>query len=164
MCAGDGRDILGVLTEHSRAGDVSGRLVELDPELAARARDDAPPRLEVVCGDAGVSDAYLGATPADLVLACGIFGNVTDSDIRRTIDAWPMLCAPGATVIWTRAASEHDLRDQVRRWVTEAGFEELAFAGAPEKYGVGVARMTRDPAPLVAGVRLFTFVPERVSP
>src|ERR1041385_5412799 len=102
MCAGDGRDLLGVLERHPRAADVTGRLVELDPQLADRARDAAPAGIKVCCQDAGQTDAYAGTARADLLLSCGIFGNVTHEDIRRTIETWPMLCAPGATVIWTR--------------------------------------------------------------
>ena len=40
MCAGEGRDLLGALDRHARR-DISGRLVELDPELADRARAHA---------------------------------------------------------------------------------------------------------------------------
>ena len=75
MCAGEGRDLLEVLADHPRAGDVRGRLVELNPELAARAAAGAPPGIAVEIADAGWTDAYLGAVPADLVLACGVFGN-----------------------------------------------------------------------------------------
>src|SRR5512142_1447794 len=100
MCAGEGRDLLPVLQTHPRAGDVSGRLVELDPRLVERARAVAPAAIEVVCSDAGISDAYEGAVPVDLLLCCGVFGNITKADIRNTIDAWHMLCAPQATVIW----------------------------------------------------------------
>jgi hypothetical protein len=48
LCAGQGRDLLGVLADHPRSADVRARLVELDPELAAWARERAPapsPRL-----------------------------------------------------------------------------------------------------------------------
>jgi hypothetical protein len=31
LCAGQGRDLIGVLADHPRANDVSARLVELDP-------------------------------------------------------------------------------------------------------------------------------------
>jgi hypothetical protein len=40
--------------------------------------------------------------PADVLLLCGIFGNVSDGDIRRTVQAVPALCRAGATVIWAR--------------------------------------------------------------
>src|SRR5436190_1604292 len=66
MCAGEGRDLLGVLADHPRADDVHARLVELDPDLAGTARDNAPARVDVVVGDAGMTDVYEGAVPADL--------------------------------------------------------------------------------------------------
>jgi hypothetical protein len=72
-----------------------------------------------------------------------------------------MLCAPEATVIWTRGAFEMDLRPQIREWVKAAGFEELSFDGENEKYGVGVARMTRASEPYRRGVQFFRFVPEK---
>jgi hypothetical protein len=161
MCAGDGRDLLGVLQSHPRAGDVSGRLVELNPQLAERARALAPASIEVVCGDAGNSDAYEGAVPVDVLLCCGVFGNITDKDIQRTITAWPMLCAPGATVLWTRGASKPDRREEIRQWVNMAGFEELSFDGVNETYGVGVAKLMRAGEPYQRGVHFFRFVPEK---
>src|SRR5258708_19145008 len=102
MCAGEGRDLLGVLTDHPRRADVRGRLVELDPDLAATARSHAPAGVEVLCADAGRTSSYAGAGPADLVLVCGVFGNITDADMMHTIDLLPTLGAEGATVIRTR--------------------------------------------------------------
>ena len=43
ICAGDGRDLLGVVTEHPRGADVRARLVELDPQLAAAGRATRSP-------------------------------------------------------------------------------------------------------------------------
>ena len=160
ICAGDGRDILGVLQTHPRGRDVSGRLVELDPRLVERARLSAPARMEVICGDAGNSDAYEGAIPVNLLLCCGVFGNINETDIQNTIDAWSMLCAPEATVIWTRGAFEPDLRNQIREWIKLAGFEELSF-DTNGKYGVGVAKMIREKKPYQRGIRFFSFVPEK---
>ena len=160
MCAGDGRDILGVLQTHPRAHDVSGRLVELDPRLAERARLSAPAGIEIVCGDAGNSDSYEGAVPVNLLLCCGVFGNITETDIQNTINSWPVLCAPQATVIWTRGAFEPDLRNQIREWIKLAGFEELSF-DTNGKYGVGVAQMVRASKPYQRGAHFFRFVPEK---
>ncbi len=162
MCAGDGRDLLGVLQKsHPRGGDVSGRLVELNPHLAEWARASAPTRIEVSCCDAGNSDVYEGVVPVNLLLCCGVLGNITENDIQNTIDSWPMLCAPEATVIWTRGASKPDRRPQIREWVRLAGFEELSFDGANEKYGVGVAKMVRASKLYRRGVHFFSFVPEK---
>jgi len=159
VCAGEGRDLLGVLADHPRASDVVARLVELDPELAAKARSGAPPGVEVVCGDASTANAYRGAVPADLVLVCGVFGNVPDDDVRGTVCALPTLCAAGATVIWTRHRRPPDLTLEIRHWFAEAGFEEVGFVGSDEQlYGVGAHRLIDPPRAWVRDLRLFTFV------
>lgn len=158
-CAGEGRDLLGVLADHPRANDVRARLVELDPELVATARAHAPPGVEVVCGDASTTSAYAGATPADLVLVCGVFGNLADADIRNTVRTLPMLCAPGATVVWTRHRRAPDRTLDIRAWFGEAGFEEVAFVGSTEfLFGVGAHRLIVAPAAYAPGVKLFEFV------
>ncbi|NJP94656.1 SAM-dependent methyltransferase [Nonomuraea sp. FMUSA5-5] len=158
MCAGQGRDLLPVLAAHPRRGQVRARLVELDERIAATARAAAPEGVEVVCGDASVTDAYAGAVPADLVLACGIFGNITDDDIRRTAATLPRLCAPGAMVIWTRGRHAPDLVPAICEWFEECGFERVAVEGEGTKYGIGVHRYTGPPVALEPGTRMFTFV------
>jgi hypothetical protein len=163
LCAGDGRDLLDVLAEHPRAPRVQARLVELDPVLAARARRRAEAAklasVEVVCADAAVSDVYVDAVPAELVLVCGVFGNIGDGDVRRTIEALPQLCASGGTVIWTRHRRHPDLTPRVRRWFTTAGFVERAFdSPGPGNWSVGVHSFPAEPRPLSPGARLFTFV------
>jgi DinB superfamily len=159
MCAGEGRDLLGVLEQHPRRADVQGRLVELDPELAARARSRAPAGIDVLCADAGVASAYAGAVPADLVLVCGVFGNITDADMMRTIDLLPTLCAPRATVIWTRHRRPPDATPSVRQRFADTGFDEVAFH-APEEtlYSVGVHRLVAPPRAFRDDTRLFEFV------
>src|SRR5207237_8121026 len=97
-----GADRCGVVVRRSGRAEVDGRLVELDPALASTARSRAPAGIEVLCADAGTTSSYRGAVPADLVLVCGVFGNVADADMMRTIDLIPTLCAPHATVVWTR--------------------------------------------------------------
>jgi hypothetical protein len=161
-CAGQGRDLIEVLANHPARDRVTARLVELDPRNVAIARAGAAANgltgVEVVAGDAGTVDSYLGAVPADLVLFCGVFGNITDEDIAGTIRALPQLCAPGATVIWTRGRQAPDLRPSVRRWFGEAGFDEVSF-DAPDdvRWSVGVNRLSIDPVPPVPGQRLFSF-------
>ena len=169
VCAGDGRDLLGALAGHPRQGDVSARLVEVDPELVARARARVAmlgtPDVEVCQGDASSTDAYAGATPADLILICGVFGNVSDDDVHRTVARLPELCAPAATVVWTRGRFEPDLTPAIRGWFVEAGFAELAFLPIPESSAaVGAHQLTVSPRPFVAGTRLFTFLPKERRP
>lgn len=161
-CAGDGRDLLGVLAGRSDAARVSALLVEHDARLADRARSAAsslPSTIEVVQGDAARSDVYASAAPADLVLLCGIFGNISDTDVRTTVEAAPGLCTPGAAVVWTRNRRDPDLTPDIRRWFADAGFEEEAFV-APDGVGwsVGVHRLASAPRPLERGRRWFTFL------
>jgi hypothetical protein len=162
LCAGEGRDLLEVLADHPRAPNVRGRLVELDPVLAARAAANAPAGVTVERNDAGLTDAYVGAVPADLVLACGVFGNISDDDIERTVRALATFCAPGATVIWTRHHRAPDLTVDIRGWFAEVGFQLVAFDAPTEfEWSVGVQRFEGTPAPLEAGQRLFTFATVR---
>jgi hypothetical protein len=162
ICAGQGRDLIGVLRGHPRGGDVTARLVELDPRNAEAARqlaaDAGLARVEVVTGDAARTGAYTGLVPADLVLACGVFGNITDEDIARTIRACAALCATGGTVVWTRARGEPDLIPQICDWFAAEGFELLGVSDPGTRWGVGAHRFAGTPVPLPAGERMFTFV------
>jgi hypothetical protein len=168
MCAGDGRDLLGVLPGHPRRADVHARLVELDPELAARARARATavsPRIEVVNADASTTTAYAGAVPADIVLVCGVFGNITDDDIRHTIEQLPSLCAPAAVVVWTRCTLAPDLTPAVRTWFDAGGFSELSFVAIPDTtFGVGANLLVSPLRTFERDVRLFTFLPRDERP
>ena len=167
LCAGQGRDLLDVAADHPRRADLRARLVELDPGLSAfaseRARDfGLLDQVEVVTGDASLSDQYDGMIPAELVLVCGVFGNITDADIRRTIDACPQLCRTGATVIWTRHRGEPDRVPSVCEWFEDRGFERVWVSDPDTGFGVGVHRFTGVPEPLVPGRSLFSFVSGRV--
>jgi hypothetical protein len=160
MCAGQGRDLIPVLASHPRGPDVTARLVELDPALAATARRAAAGlRIEVVTGDAALTDAYAGLVPADLVLVCGVFGNITAGDIRRTVGYCAQLCATGGTIVWTRGRSAPDLVPQICGWFGEEGFELSWLSDPGVRYGVGVHRFTARPRALAAGQRMFSFVP-----
>ena len=112
----------------------------------------------MVQGVAALLSGYEGAVPAGIVLACGVFGNISAEDIERTIEHLPMLCAQGASVIWTRGPSRPDLRPAIRGWFAEHGFEEQFFLAEPESFGVGVHRFGGEPQPLDPAVKLFTFV------
>ncbi len=164
MCAGQGRDVIGALAEHSRRHDVAAVLVELDEVLAEAARADAIAAglagVTVRCADASTTDSYVGAAPADIVLACGIFGNISDEDIKRTIDQLPMLCAPRATVVWTRYGRPgDDLAPDICRWFVDRGFEEARFDASDERsYRVGSHWLIVDPPPFEPGVRFFQFL------
>jgi hypothetical protein len=166
FCSGSGSDLLPVLSEHPAGERVRARLVELDPELAEQARTTASAfglaGVDVVTGDASTTDAFAGAVPADLVLVCGVFGNIPDADVERTVRALPGFCAEGATVVWTRHRAEPDLTPAIRAWFAEAGFAELAFdSPGIGSYAVGSNELTARPQPLERGAHLFTFTRER---
>ena len=163
LCAGQGRDVIGVLPEHPRRADVSAILVEADPGLAGMARAQAAgaglTQVDVWRGDASRAASFADALPADVLMLCGIFGNVSAADIERTVAAAPAFCSPGATVIWTRHLRPPDLTVRIREWFATAGFEEVAF-GAPEsapQIGVGAARLRGTASAVVPEGPLFTF-------
>ena len=161
LCAGDARDLRGVLGARGDAARVEAVLVELDAGNAARAVTAAAglPGVEVRVEDAGLTDACRDAVPADLVLLAGVFGNIADDDVRRTVHALPELCAEGATVIWTRHRRAPDLTPAIRSWFDEAGFDEVAFdAPGDVVFSVGTHRFRGPPQPWLPGRRLFTFV------
>jgi hypothetical protein len=163
LCAGQGRDVLGVLPGHPRRDDVSAVLVEFDAHNAGVARHRAAEaglhQVEVRQADASRVEAFADALPADVLLLCGIFGNISDSDVNRTIKAAPALCAAEATVIWTRHRRPPDLTPLVRAWFAEQGFDEIAFdtIGADNQVSVGVSRLRSAPSGTSPREPLFTF-------
>jgi Methyltransferase domain len=159
MCAGQGRDLIGALAGHPRRPDVVARLVELDPRNAEVARRSAAAAglsgIEVVVGDAAVTDLYAPLAPADLVLACGVFGNISDEDIHRTVGLCAALCRTGGTVLWTRHRRPPDLVPQICAWFEESGFEPVWLSDPGEPFGLGAHRFTGEPRPLPRCARLF---------
>jgi hypothetical protein len=164
LCAGQGRDVIGVLRDHPRRDDVAAVLVETDPAncayAVAEAHRHALTNVDVRCADASTTSSYADAVPADLLLLCGIFGNVSDDDVEHTVRHSSRLCAPGATVLWTRHRKEPDLTVAIRRWFAEAGFDEVGFDTRPDDSyaAVGTQRLAVPPLPFDANERLFTFV------
>jgi hypothetical protein len=164
LCAGQGHDVIGVLPYHRRRDDVRAVLIESDARNADLARRTAAGQglagVEVRQADAGLVAGFADVLPADLLLLCGIFGNVSDGDIRCTVQAAAVLCRVGGTVIWTRHRRPPDLTPQIRAWFAESGFDEIAFdaleTGALTS--VGVHRLSRAPAAELPGARLFTFL------
>lgn len=170
VCAGQGRDLLGALERHERGKDVSALLVELDPRNAEIAREHAAAAglagVTVLVGDAALTDHYLQSAPADLVLVCGVFGNISEADIERTIGHCAALCKPGGAVVWTRHRREPDLVPHICDWFAGNGFT-LEFvteplAAADLSFGAGMHRHTGRARSLQPGATMFTF--RRPSP
>ena len=109
----------------------------------------------------GLTDSYIDAVPADIVLLVGIFGNIHPPAIKALIDTVPQLSRPGALVLWTRGRSVPGgggRTSEVSGWVREAGCTELSItAPADAQFVVGAAEFRGVPEPLRTGRRLFTF-------
>jgi hypothetical protein len=166
VCSGDGRDILGVLAGRPDRDRVSGVLLELHEGVAALARkriDDLglAGKLDVRTVDAGLSDSYADAVPADIVLLVGIFGNIQPPEIKALIDTVPQLARPGALVLWSRGRSVPGgggRTSEIAEWVLEAGCTEISItAPADAQFVVGAAEFRGTTEPLRTGRRLFTF-------
>jgi hypothetical protein len=175
LCSGDGRDTLPVIA--ASGVEASATLVELDPALADAARASAASLglhgVEVRTADAGTTSCGEGAVPADVVMACGIFGNITDEQVARTISTQPSLLAPGGHVVWTRGRRvpgdptklAGDPSETVRGLFADEGFEEIAFVQPDDaSFRVGVARWPHPGAPFEPGVRMFSFVEPEPEP
>jgi hypothetical protein len=161
-CAGQGQDVIGVLKSHPRASDVQALLVESDQHNVGVARDRIAAAsitgVDVLQADAGLTCTYRDAVPVDVLLLCGIFGNVRDEDVRRTVSNASRLCAPRATVLWTRHRRDPDRTGEIREWFADAGYEELAFdSPGPDRFALGTIRLVAPPLAYRSDMRLFTF-------
>jgi hypothetical protein len=162
-CAGQGHDVVLALQRHPRAGSVSGYLVEWDEhnvrQAAAALRSAGLDGIEAIRADASETDAYRDMPRADLLLLCGIFGNVSDDDVQNTVHKASQLCSPGAFTIWTRHRRAPDLTPQIREWFGEAGFGEVSFESPGEdSFSVGMNRLAHAPIDYAPGAKLFTFL------
>jgi hypothetical protein len=141
---------------------VHARLVELDESLAAEAaasaRDRGLQNVEVANGDASIASAYGDFVPADIIMVCGVFGNLSEIDIARTIFLLPSLCAASARVIWTRHRRAPDVTNVIRAMFLESGFAEVEFSAPRDSlFTVGTHQLHRAPDPFDEDIRLFTF-------
>ena len=161
LCAGDGRDLLGVLAGRPDAARVRAVLVEVHPAIAERARRGAAgtaAAVDVREADAGDTGAYADAVPAELVLLVGIMGNVTDADLARTIAAAPALCAPGGRWCGRAAARAATATAWCARGWPRRGSRRspTTFWTRTPSPPSALPATTARPRPLPAG-RVFTF-------
>ena len=166
LCAGQGLDVIETLAAYPHAQHVKARLVELDERNVAAARQRAAEaglgQVEIVLGDAAQLAVYEGAIPADIVLACGVFGNISDYDIFHTIDTLPQLCGHRATVLWTRHREPPDMTPDIGAYFVQRHFPEVDFvAPEDELFSVGANRYEGEPQALQPDTKLFTFLTKR---
>ncbi|MHC9293741.1 SAM-dependent methyltransferase [Mycobacterium sp. LTG2003] len=161
-CAGQARDLLPVLIHHPRGPDVRARMVELDPLnasfLTSALGSTNLGGVEVVIADAGTTDAYIGAVPADLVLLCGVFANIDLADAQRTIDTATALCRPGGTVVWSSYGPRLAFADDVVALFEDGAFERTALHRSAEReFVVAAHRYVGPQRRLPARHRFFDF-------
>lgn len=163
LCAGQGDDLLGVLEDHPRANDFEALLVELDARNTAvidrRAAAAGLISVRSLAADAGSTDALRDVAPVDVLLLCGMLGNITMVDAERTIAAIPMLVRSGGTIVWTRRNVPVDQTPRLRAAFDAIGCMSIDFVDpADDKFTVGFERFEGMAAPLVPGRQLFDFV------
>jgi hypothetical protein len=162
-CAGQGRDLLGVLVDHPRRRDVVATLVDIEPEnvevARSTARDLGLPGINAIVGDAGRTNAYVEAAPASVVVLAGFFQYLSDRDASRLIRMLPRLCAADAVVLWARRINvQKRTVPSTRDRFDAAGFREIPtdIPDEPDVH-VGIEHFVGVPLPLVPDTRLFSF-------
>ena len=163
ICGGQGREVIGALENHPRRGDVGGRIVELDEANSGFAREWAQRaglnRLEVITGDASVSDAYAGLPPVDLVVISGVFGHIDRVDRQRLFDFLQQICREGASVVWTYFNRYEQWTRELREDLTDRQFAEESVQVLEGEYAfvVGRNRFVGPTGQFIPGAKLFTF-------
>ncbi|GAB3764687.1 class I SAM-dependent methyltransferase family protein [Microlunatus parietis] len=164
VCAGQGHDVVATLGDSPRRAAVRARLVEGDERNVAEARRKVAEAglagIEVCHGDAGLTDAYAGAVPARILLLCGVFGSLTDTDIDRLVAGLPQLCQANAQVIWTANRTAPELYAEAEQAFRRYGFEPR-WADPEDHFGVTRHELVGEPQPLQPGRRLFDFADEQ---
>jgi hypothetical protein len=167
VCAGDGRDLIGALSDHPRRQDVCASLLDTDRASLARGRAAAgaagvQSQVRFLLADASLARNYVALVPADLVLLSGMIGHLRKSDVPRLVGSLPMLCKCGGRVIWNRHVVLNDGANQIkviRNLFRRGGFVELEFRTlAPDGFAVGRVRFSGAALPLDPTAVLFDFV------
>ncbi len=162
VCAGQGRDLLGVLQSHFRRDDVSAILIDLEEQntlaIQSAAQKLGLKNIRALTADASKMEHYVTMAPADLVLMCGVFGNISDKDIRRTISISRRLCGHGGRIIWTRHRRNPDMVPRICSWFHAEKFEQELSAAEDKDYGVLTHRYLGKTRPIVPDERMFDFV------
>ena len=166
ICAGDARDLIGLLATHPRKMDVKAYLVEDNAELVENGRKviveaGFEEQLQFVVADATISSTYLGLVPVDVVLMAGVFGNLRSEEVARLIRNLSSLCKCGGYVVWTRHRRLHNGLNQIaliRRLFSESDFEEILIEDTPDdSFTIGSHRYKGAGQVLRGGIKLFEF-------
>ena len=164
LCAGDGRDVIGVLQSSPRRNDVDAWLVELDRQSVADGmRHLRASGLEKVVNfinaDATEYATYKNLVPCDITLVCGIWGHVPGNERARLVRALASFCNPGGSVIWTRGISKGKSRlNDIQSQFGGSSWENVRLSFTPdEEWAVGTHRYRGPSLEKPASGRIFNF-------
>jgi hypothetical protein len=164
LCAGDGRDVIGVLRTHERRSDVSAWLIELDCQsVAAGIREASIAGLQDAVhffnADATEFVTYLGMAPADIVLACGVWGHVPAHERGSLVGALAGFCKARGAVTWTRGVSCGVTRlNEIEFLFARPKWESVQTSiTADKKWAVATYRYVGPPVELPKAGRIFNF-------
>lgn len=163
ICAGDGRDLLAVLQQYPHIAYVHSYLIEIDERLVEKARAEvkeyALKNIEVAQGDASLISAYKNVTPANLILLCGVFGNINNDAIENTIANLSQLSVNGTRIIWTRNLRSPNMTPKIRELFLKNDFREISFDVTQDaSYGVGIHEYIGQTKNLSETMKLFEFI------
>lgn len=164
MCAGDGRDVIGVLASHPRRHDAAAWLVELSHRsVAAGNRHKTTVGLDdtvaLLHADATAYATYRDIAPADVVLVCGVWGHVPAPERTRLVFGLAALCRPGAAVIWTRGVGRGINRyHEIALHFAPASWQSVRVSSTADgRWAVATNRYCGPPRPLPGAGHLFHF-------
>jgi hypothetical protein len=147
MCAGDGRDVVGVVQSHPRRSDVIAWLVELNGNSVAAGvaharRAGLERTVNFLHADATSFATYGNIAPADILLVCGVWGHVPLEERASLVRACGTLCTPGGVVIWTRGVRRGTARfEAIRELFAGPAWEEIRATITPDaKWAVATHR------------------------
>jgi hypothetical protein len=164
LCAGDGRDVIGVLRSHPRRTGVTAWLVESNRQsVAIGVRHAASAGLEktvnFLCGDATLYVTYKDLAPADIVLVCGVWGHVAANQRAQLVAGIASLCKPDAAVIWTRGLVPNMSRlQEIQSHFAGLAWNNVRVSSTPDqRWAVATYRYSGPPHQLSKSGRLFRF-------
>lgn len=164
MCAGDGRDVMDVVSSHERRADVNAWMVELDRNSVTTGERRAAAaglssRVRFLNADATAFRTYQGIGPADVVLVCGVWGHVPSMDRALLVQALARLCKSGGTVIWTRGVSQGLARyHEIQSHFDTSSWQKIRFSLTPDKtWAVATHRYCGPLRELPIGGQIFNF-------
>ena len=104
----------------------------------------------------------MDVVPVDVLMLCGVLGNVSDDDARRILTGAALMLQRGGTMIWTRGNRirwRGPERVGPQACLLDAGWEERSFVRPDDaSYRVGVHTWKGIASGFLAD-RLFAFVP-----